>query len=96
MIAGSLCECEECKVELCSYTGNLMQNRRYEFCGSRGGMSRVAGTGTKDSDTQMDPEDKNVMRIRGKIYCGLFVIRLDDRNNESPEAVECFRLWTDQ
>lgn len=90
MIAGSLCECEECKVELCSYTGNLMQNRRYEFCGSRGGMSEWRAQAQKIQTRRWTLRIKMFMRIRRKVYCGLFVISLDDRNSEAPKQWSVF------
>lgn len=33
---------------------------------------------------------KMFMRIRGNVYCGLFVISLDDRNSESPKQWSVF------
>lgn len=50
----------------------------------------MAGTGTKDSDTQMDHGIKIFMRIRGNVYSGLFVISLDDRNSEAPKQWSVF------
>ena len=56
-----------------------MQNRRYEFCGSRGGMSEWRAQAQKTWTRRWTLRIKMFMRIRGNVYCGLFVISLDDR-----------------